>query len=135
VHYIWLSRQPGFKEGDHADERERVLQKADKDRVKLPPATLADFGPASWHMMPRSPEWFWETLKAEGLRFRIDRTPYMYHKVFEVSAFAKRHGFNPGVSTSVIMMVYMPAPRALPLSVTRPCIWREQRRGPLVMLL
>lgn len=73
---LWLSRQPGFEEGEHADERERVRPKVDKDKEKLPPATLADFDPARWHMIPRSPEWFWETLKAEGLRFRVDRTPY-----------------------------------------------------------
>ena len=37
---------------------------------------LADFNCSTWRHVYRSEEWFWRTLKENGLRFRVDRTPY-----------------------------------------------------------
>jgi hypothetical protein len=78
---VWVSEQDGFEEGKAADEAERsLLNKRIAEgwkRGKLEPQTIAEFDPAKWiYIVHRSPEWFWKTLKEEGLRFRRDYTPY-----------------------------------------------------------
>jgi hypothetical protein len=42
----------------------------------VPKQTAAEFKPATWHIVYRSPEWVWATLHGEGLRFRREYTPY-----------------------------------------------------------
>ena len=77
---LWISRQVGFIEGKAADEEERQRRAAGPSSRRDPGAiaqtSLAEFAPAAWSIVPRSDEWVWTTLKDEGLRFRLDLTPY-----------------------------------------------------------
>lgn len=76
----WLATQPGFEEGDKADEEELVRLKeklaSGWTRGKMPKCKLSEFQPEGWVIVNRSPEWFWEIIKKEGLRFRLMRKPY-----------------------------------------------------------
>lgn len=78
---LWLAEQDGFVEGKEADREElsrlRRRMASSEERGPLPKEQVCDFDPATWeHLIHRSPEWFWKTLKEEGFRFRLDKTPY-----------------------------------------------------------
>jgi hypothetical protein len=97
---VWLGEQDGFEEGKVANVAERSLIRrriADGwKRGVLPVQTVAQFEPEEWvHLVHRSPEWFWKTLKEEGLRFRRDYTPYECAKCkqnfVEKKVIAERH--------------------------------------------
>lgn len=77
---LWLQTEQGFEEGQVADEEERQrLLKRLKDnwaRGVLPTVSMASFDAATWLTVYRSEEWFWDTIRSEGLRFRCEHTPY-----------------------------------------------------------